>query len=286
VGTAVFTGSNTTATATLSTVVALPKDADKDLTVKVDLANIGTGYTGTQGALIAIDNNATADSTGTQGTGVSSGSTINATGSTAVAGIRLFKSSPVFALDTIGSTGVIDGVLMKFKVTANASGGVGINQLKFTIATTTITATGINLFGYTDSAYSTAITTTPGAGQIATSNANVSGTTLTITPAAVVNIPAGATYYFKLYASTVAAGAATYSITTTLSGDSAYIPLIGTYVAGGVGLMATSTFALTQANVVWSPNATTTSLANHQDWASGYGVLGLPSSGLIQTRSN
>ena len=286
VGTATFTGSNTAATSTLTSTVVLPKDADKDLTVKLNLAQIGTGFTGTQGALIAIDSNATADPTGTQGTGVGSGTTINATGSTAVAGIRMFKSFPIFAGDTFTATGVIDGDLMKFKVTANANGGVGINQLKFTIATTSITTTGINLFGYTDAAYSNPITTTAGAGQIATSNANVSGTTLTITPTAVVNIPASTTYYFKLRASTVSASATTYSVTTTLSGDSAYVPLIATYVAGGTGLMATSTWAAASANVVWSPNATTTSLSGHLDWASGYGLPGLPSSGLIQTRSN
>ena len=86
-----------------------PKDADKDLTVKVDFAQIGTGFTGVQGDLIAID--ADTNGTNTQGTGVGSGSTIDATGSTAVSGIRLFKSFSTFAAGSIGSTGVADGSL-------------------------------------------------------------------------------------------------------------------------------------------------------------------------------
>ena len=104
--------------------------------VKADFAQIGSSQPGTQGALVAIDNNATADSTGTQGTGVSSGTTINAIGSTAVSGIRLFKSFPTVALDTLSGTGMADGKLMRL-VAANANGGVGLDQFKF-IATSSV----------------------------------------------------------------------------------------------------------------------------------------------------
>ncbi|TAN36583.1 peptidoglycan-binding protein [Patescibacteria group bacterium] len=284
VGTATFTGTNTVATSTLATTVVLPKDTDKDLTVKVDLAQVGSGYTGTQGALVAIDFNS-ADTTGTQGTGSSSGTTINATGSTAASGIRLFKSFPTFALGTIGSTGVADGKLMRFAVTANANGGVGINQFKFALATTSATVTNINLFGYTDSGYSAPISGFS-SGQISSANVSPTATAFTITPSAVINVPAGTTYYFEARG-TVTASQTTYSVTTTLNGDSAYYPAITTYAAGGTGMASTSAIVVTAgANVVWSPNATTTSAAAHSDWTSGYGVPGLPSSGLIQTRSN
>ena len=47
--------------------------------------------------------------------------------------------------------------------------------------------------------------------------------------------------------------------------------------------MGTSAAVVTaSANLVWSPNATTTSVAGHVDWTNGYGVSGLPSSGLIR----
>jgi len=286
VGTATFTGTNTAATSTLSTAVVLPKDADKDLTVKVDLAQISASDTGTQGALIAIDNNATTDPTGTRGTGVNSGATKDATGSTSVSGIRMFKSFPTVALDTLGSTGVADGKLMRFKVTANANGGVGINQFKFAIATTSAAVTNVNLFGYTDSGYSAGVSGFT-SGQISTSNVSPTATAFTISPASVINIPAGSTYYFEARG-TVTASATTYSVTTTLNGDSAYPSYIGfsTYSAGGTAMMASSSPILSGNNLVWSPNATTTSASTHVDWTNGYGVVGLPSSGLIQTRSN
>lgn len=286
VGTATFTGTNTVATSTLTSTVVLPKDADKDLTVKVDLAQIGAGFTGTEGALIAIDINNN-DSTGTQGTGASSGSVVNATGTTAATGVRMFKSYPTFAKDTMQSSGVADGELMKFKVTANSNGGVGINQFKFTIATSTITGvTAVNLFAYTDAAYSSPVSGFT-SGQISTSNvAPGAAGAVTITPSAVINIPAGVTYYFKL-TGTVAGVQTGSSVTTTLLGDSTYYPSSVAYVAGGVGMATTSAVAVTQgAALVWSGNATTTSAAAHVDWTSGYGVAGLPSSGILQTRSN
>lgn len=275
VGTATFTGGSTVATSTLSTVVVLPKDADKDLTVKVDLAQVGTGYTGTQGALIQVNNNASTDTTGTQGTGVGSGLTVDATGSTTVSGVRLFKSFPVFAKESLTSSGIADGELMKFKVTANTNGGIGFNQFKFTIASSTITGvTNVNLFGYTDANYSSPISGFV-SGQISTSNvAPGTGGAVTITPSAVINVPAGATYYFKL-TGTVAGVTTGSSVTTTLLGDAAT-----TAVANSATVVAVPS------NLVWSPNATTTSAAAHADWVNGYGVSGLPSSGLIQTRSN
>ncbi len=283
VGTAVFTGANRVATSTFASPVALPKDADKTLTVKVDLASVGTSQPGTQGALVAVDLN-NADTTGTEGTGTLSGNTVNlatsgSSGSTAVAGVRVFKSLPTFALDTLASAGVGDGRLMRFKVTANAAGNIGFNQFKFTIASSTITGvTAVNLFGYVDSGYSTGISGFT-SGQISTSNvAPTSGGAVTITPATVVNVPAGSTYYFELRG-TVAGVQTGSSVSTTLLGDSSYPSL--------AALMGTSAQVVSASgNLVWSPNATTTSVAASNDWTNGYGVVGLPSSGLIQTRSN
>jgi hypothetical protein len=280
VGTAVFTGGNKNATSTFSSAVALPKDADKDLTIKVDFAQIGSGFTGVQGDLIAVD--ADTNGTNTQGSGASSGTTINAGGSTSVSGVRLFKSFPVFALGTISSTGAADGKLMRFSVTANANGGVGIGQFKFKLATSTnITVSGIDLYGYTDAGYSSPISGFS-SGQIQTALGNADGSgALTIAPtnstAGTINIPAGTTYYFELRGSATTSGTA-YSVTTTLSGDSVYPSLpLSVNMSAAAGLSASS--------LVWSPNATTTSALTHVDWTNGYGVAGLPSSGLTQTRS-
>jgi hypothetical protein len=66
----------------------------------------------------------------------------------------MFKSYPTLALDTLGSTGVADGRLMRFKITASNSGSVGVSQFNMTVSTTSATVTNLQLFGFTDSAYS------------------------------------------------------------------------------------------------------------------------------------
>ena len=109
--------------------------------------------------MIALDFNGY-DTPGPQATDANSASTIDATGSSAVSGVRLFSSVPTFAVDTLSGTGVTAGKLMRFKVTVASNllnHGAGINQFKFTMSTTSATVTAVNLFGYTDSSYSAGI---------------------------------------------------------------------------------------------------------------------------------
>ena len=281
VGTAVFTGSNTYATSTFATPVSLPKDADKTLTIKVDLASVGTSQPGTQGSLIKIDFNGS-DSTGTRGTGSGSGNTIDATGSSSVAGVRLFKSFPTLALDTLGSTGIADGRLARFKVTANAGGSIGIAQFKFAVSTTSATVTNIQLFAYNDASYSNPISGQGTSGQIGSSVATaINGTAFAIAPTSnPVQVSAGATMYFELKAS-VSGVTTGSSVVTTVLGDSAY----PTQLTSGYNV-ATSSALTTAHNFVWSGNATSTSATADVDWSNGYGLPGFSASGLIQTRSN
>jgi hypothetical protein len=288
IGSASFNGGATSATSTLTSPLVLPKDTDKDITVKIDLAQVGVAQSGTEGALISVDSNASSDTTGTQGTGVNSGSTTNASGSTAFAGVRLFKSYPVIALGSLSSNGVTDGKLMRFTVTANSNGGIGINQFKFTMSTTSATVAGVNLFGYSDSNYSQGISGFT-SGQIVASNTGnlTNNGAVTISPSSIIEVPAGQTYYFELRGTVTGSGTA-YSVNTTLLGDSQYslgfTP--GTYVAGGSALMATSTVLFNSLNsMIWSPNATTSTPAINADWTNGFGVQGLPSSGLSNNRA-
>jgi len=278
VGTATFTGSNTTATSTLTTAVTLPKDTDKTLTVKADIADIGTGQPGTAGHLVAVD------ALNAEASGSASGSTVtaSATGSGS-SGVRMLNSYPTVALDTLPSTGLADGRLMRFKVTANAAGSIGLGQFVFAISTTTASVTNIQLFAYTDSAYSSAVSGQGTSGQIgSTVSTAVNGTDFEIEVSSTpLQVPAGDTRYFELRASVtgVASGA---SVVTTLQGDAAY------------PVLAASTFMTKFATVdsdtnddfIWSPNSTTTAVLLDNDWTNGYGVAGLPSAGLIQTRSN
>lgn len=280
IGTATFLGTATFATSTLNTIVQLPKDQDATIIVKADIADIGSNQPGTEGHLIAIDY------LNSEGTGVNSGAIVRGTaGITAgsgVAGLRAFNTYPTFALDsTLPSTGVADGRLMQFKVTASSAGPVGIDQFSFKIATTTATVTTLQLFAYTDAAYSTAVSGTFGSatGQFGANNTSWAAAGTAIAIPAVTNpivIPAGVTYYFQLKGSVSAP--ANSSVVTTLVGDSAY-PSLAVFMAQAGALTSGS-------SLVWSPNATTTATVNALDWTNGYGVLGLPASGIFQTRSN
>lgn len=293
VGTATFTGANTTATSTFDTPVLVAKDTDKLLTIKADLAMIGTSESATSsGHLVAIDY------LNGEGTGVESGSTKYTTGSTAVAGVRVMKSYPVFAQDTLSSTGVADGKLLRFKVTANSKGPIGITKFELSFATTTVTLSDINVYGYTDSSYSQAISGVSSGGQLMASHRCASGTGCTSnsptlafyaqTAAAAtttIQIPAGSTYYFEVRAS-VSGSASGASVITTLKGDSAY-PSIPQ--GGELRWMASTTridMVEAQNSLVWSPNSTTTAVNTDADWTNGYSIYGLPSSGIIQNRGN
>jgi hypothetical protein len=270
VGTVVFTGNNTVASSS-SMNVTLPKDTDKQLTVKADLADIGSGQAGTDGALVQLDPNSV------EGTGQASGNTVKSGASGSVAGIRVYNTFPTVALDTLGSTGIADGRLMHFKVTANAEDKVGIGQFKFTLSTTTLSVSNIQLFAYTDSSYSNAVSNQGTSGQIGNTVAGAqNGTSFTVAPNLnPVEVPAGTTYYFELRGA-IAGNTSGASVVTTLVGDSSASPASGT-----------SPFASVSGNFIWSPNATTTAATSTgNDWTNGYGVAGLPSSGIFQSRSN
>ncbi len=282
VGEAYFVGSATTATSTFTTPVTLTKDVDKTLTVKLDLADVGTSQSVTfSGHLVAVN------FLNAEGVGQSSGTTIFPSGSTSVSGTRVMKSFPTVALDTLSGTGVNDGKLLRFKVTADAKGSIGITEFNVNLATTTLNVTNVNIYGFTDSGYSVPISGVSSNGQLeASDNAvpasgNVEVAVQTSAAAAtVIQVPAGQTRYFEVRGS-VAGATSGASATTKLLGDSTF-PSTSAGVSANPLLAAAS---LTTESFIWSPNSTTTAIRGDQDWTSGYGVLGLPSGGLTQTRS-
>lgn len=287
IGSMQFVSGSTSATSTLATSLSLPKDTDVLVTVKADLASVGTGQSGTPGTLIKVD------PLNAEATGQSSGTTIgtSASQSSHVAGVRVFKSYPTVVLDTLSSNGIADGRFMRFKVTATNSGPVGLDQFVFTIATTSATVSNVSLYAYTDSSYSSPISGQTN-GQIGNAAltlvypSNVNPALATATPTTPVQVPAGSTLYFELRGS-VSGVQSGSSVVTTLKGDSAYItsahlglsaPFL--YVSSTTGAVADS------ATFIWSGNSTSTSATTDQDWSNGYGLPGFSSSGLIQTRSN
>jgi hypothetical protein len=270
VGTATFTSGSTIATSTLSTPVNLPKDTYVTLTIKANVANVGVGQSGGSGDLLTVN------FSGAKATGNNSGLTIYATGSTSVAGVRLERTYPTVALVSLGSTGAADGKLIRFSVTANAAGSVGVEQFAFSIASSTgVTVNNILLYAYTDSGFSTPVSSAA-SGQLnstaTTASASTKITTDNVT-GGVLQIPAGQTYYFELRAS-VAGVQTGSSITTTLLGDSS-----SAYIRGTAAALNSAR------NFVWTPNSTTTTPTTGVDFTSGYGIPGLPAAGLSQTRN-
>jgi len=291
VGEGFFSGSATAAVVNLTTPIALTKNVDKIVTFKADYSAIGTGEPVTfSGHLVAVDvNPATSEATGVQ-----SGSTITPTGSTASNGTRVFKSFPTIALDSTvnGTTGLADGKLMRFKVTADANGPVGITQFGLNFATSTASLTNVTIYGFEDSSYSTAISGITASGDLqATDDATVPqsgnvtvGVTTSGGTATAIQVPAGTTRYFEVRAS-VSGSATGASVTTKLLGQSAFVT--GAVSAAGTNPLVQATnsgFGAT--DFIWSPNSTSTAVRADQDWTNGFGVTGLPAGGLITTRSH
>jgi hypothetical protein len=295
VGSAFFTGTNTTATSTLDIPVILPQNQDKTLIVKADLTTIGSGSAdiGVQGHLLSVDANAS-----TKGVGSSSG-TIWATGSTAFSGLRIFKSYPTFAGITLPSGSLVSGTvadLYRFSVTANSAGPIGIYKFTVNIATSstptgtsTTTVTNLKIMAYTDSGFSSAVNGFSPAGQLNDTIAGLvsSGNTDVLLTASTqgtdkdyLQIPAGATYYFRVLGTITMSGSPTGAqVVTNIQGDSVF-PITNVYVTnGGTGFMASTTGIDTddEDDFIWSPNATTTSVTTVTDWTNGYYVTGLPS---------
>ena len=284
-GRAEFTGSGTSATSTLTSPLLLTKGDAIVVRIKADLGLIGNDKTGTQGRLVKID------VTNAEGTGISSGTTLQIGGVTAgVNGVRMFKSFPTVAKDdTLGTSGVADGKLMRFKITAASTGSIGIHTLQFTIATATASVTNVELYAFDNASYSSAVSTSLGSGLFDATNGASNGSLLASNPTidfvsdtTALQIPAGQTRWFELRA-TVSGVTTGASVTTTLNGDAAYIDAshLGAYfVSTTTGVEADS-----NDDFIWSGNATTTAVFNANDWSNGYGVPGLPAGGFSNTRN-
>ncbi|MFH1890622.1 MAG: hypothetical protein ABIJ91_03605, partial [Candidatus Kuenenbacteria bacterium] len=300
VGTAIFTTGDY-ATSTLTSTVTIPKDGDKLITVKGNMANIGTSQPGTQGHLVVVNYDG-ADSTGTQGVGVSSGATRNQSSSsdTDSSGVRLFRSFPTVTKLSVPTTTLSNGTmsLLRFKVTADSAGDVGLYKFSFKVSTTTCTADSLNVYAYTDSGFSVPVSGIGAGGIMMNTDLDLetlwasSATQLEVFPqttaaaSTTIQVPAGATRYFDVIA-TMSGVATGDSISTQLEGDAAY-PLFNAMWSAVDSFMLTAmdvdsaTTTPTQSNddFIWSPNATTTSLVTNVDWTNGYGVSGLPSTNM------
>jgi len=306
VGTATFTGTGTTATSSLTTPITLVKDSDTLLTIKADIAGISISAAGGIGDIVKID------PLNAQGSGVSSGKTVNSSATAGVAGIAMFKSYPTFASTAVSCTNSTscngaNQVLKKFSITANAAGSIGLYQIATSIATSSASVRNMKLMAYTDSNYSmpanvvgTGSGTNGQFGNTAALDSAYSTASvwyvsfIQTTP---LQVSAGTTLYFSVLGDVTPTGTVTnWTINTTVLGDTAsstmwsMVPGYNTNIATvlttrtqSIAGVSTSTPAASTglfSNFLWSDNATTTSIGATIDWANGYAVPGLPSNGL------
>lgn len=259
-GTAIFVGTQTTATLALQQPGFVRKDGSLTLFVKADMAGIGSSQPGTVGNLVRVEVG------GYEATGVSSGAIVRGTADTTTAGVRLFKSYPTIARDALPQTGLADGRLARIKITASPSGPVGIAKLSFSVAAAGVSVQNLALYGYTDAAYSMSVSGQGTGGLLAAAS---STGTVVFNLARPLEIPAGTTYYLELRGS--ALGVTTQSsVAVGFLSDAAY---------GGVSPVS----ALGAYKFVWSGNSRTVSAFTDADWSSGYGIPGA-AGGVSQTR--
>ncbi|OGC87258.1 hypothetical protein A3B33_02800 [Candidatus Adlerbacteria bacterium RIFCSPLOWO2_01_FULL_54_16] len=302
VGEAIFTSryaTSTIGTCTGCGTVTIPANGYKVITVKGDLAGIGTGQaTTTNGLLLEVEYDGN-DTTGTRSIGQASGTTINQGSATDTdgAGIRIFRDVPTVAQYSSGAcsslgtliTGTAQAVHC-FSVTASNTGNPnGIGLYKFTVnvatsANSAVTGTtsveNLDIYAYTDSAMSQAVSGyTDGLVFDGTDGQIIAGDNSAVL-SSVLQVPAGSTYYFKVVldvALTAGTGTFSGSLTTKLVGDAAYPHLGGPLTAKAATVDGNGGG---NDDFIWSPNATTTSTAHNLDWTNGYGISGLPSAGL------
>ena len=259
VGSAVFTGNSRFATSTFlgANGITIPRDADKTLTLKADFAQIGPTGSATPGDDIQFG---VTGAVNTQGVGMNSGTQVNGFGTTAFASISLQKSTPVVNLETLPTTNVEDGRLMRFRVDAHLAGNISLGQFVFQVARSNVSVQNLKLFAFTDANYTQPVVASgvsngllfSSAGALASSPINVKATI------PVVQIPAGSARFFELRATVVPTGVG--SVSTSLVPDD-----------GGSTLQ---TFAVRSAtgSFVWSPNSIGSSQLTDADWATGFGV--------------
>lgn len=294
VGNVTFTGTTASATSTLlnsGAGVAVPKDGDKILTLKANLATIGNSGSDSAG----IGDVLKVDPLNAEGTGASSGTTIKSGATAGVAGVQLFKGYPTVALGTACTGNACNGTgvtLKRFSVTASAGGnGIGLNQIAVSLATSSASVRNLKLNAYTGGYDTGPANTGRSGGQFGgtaslAAAVDIAAPTVSFTNGNSLTVGAGSTMYFSLVGDVTPGSSATnWSITSLVLGDAATSSSPAGYNATttpgrltvNVGGVATTT---TGSNFLWSDNATTTATTTDVDWFNGYYVPGLPSNGI------
>ena len=276
VGEAVFSP-GTTARVVLSAPVTIPDDGDKILTIRADLAKIGTGSPGRPGEHLAIDYDGE-DELGTYGIGVQSGERINTSTvyDTVSAGVLVYRSVPTLQKLAMPSSTLVNSnalSLYRFSVTSSTMGPVGLAKFTFKVVPMgSVTASSFVVYGYHDSGFSTPAYGNDGRLNSVVARPDPSGfVDIFFDPNGrngmpeAITVADGQTRYFELRS----------EIANAQTGDTLSVRLDGDAASGGVTTFKNADGAVDN-DFIWSGYSTTTSSLSHVDWANGYLVPGLP----------
>ncbi|MDP6585487.1 MAG: hypothetical protein QF535_12590, partial [Anaerolineales bacterium] len=172
----------------------------------------------------------------------------------------------------------------------DAADRIAVSQFTITMATTGAYVSGVNVYGFTDSGYTSPVSGlsadggflvtdkigSAGDGPWATSATQLEfAAEDTSSASTTIEIPAGQTRYFEVRG-TVSSASTGDSVSTQLEGDADYLKVANQMI--GLG----STTDETHNDFFWSPISTTTgsSAYGDLDWTNGFNVGGLPSSNM------
>lgn len=207
---------------------------------------------------------------GTYQLAIVAGSTTIAT-STLTVGLRTWPS--IESDDSLSSSDVADGHLMRFSIRAHGQTGVGISRLSFEVIPSNADVQDIYLYGYTDPDFTQPIvasSTDPL--MIDPSEITATSSMVTIVPDAPIEIPGNHTYYFDLVG-TVSPLDTTYNVVTRMLSDT------NAHFDVESNLETANHF-------IWSPNTYGTAAFETHDWTNGALVTGIPKDGLVSVRTN
>lgn len=254
----------------------ITKDISRDMTIRIDLASIGSSQSGTAGQFVAVDFDG--DGTGTPidkntAVGRSSGNVIHTSTQTDIRsnGVRYFRSLPIVERVSIPTITLTSGnnILYRFRVIAQ-NGDAALRKVVFQTAITgNVTLSNFVLWDTTDAmrvnaAFSTAATN-PLIIKIVADTTDY--------PNPWVTIPVSKSHTFELRADVVACGDGVVS--TKLLGDAQY-PVLSTPMGTAAEVEASS-------NIAWSDFSAdiyTTHSLTTKDWANGFKLPGMLSTGL------
>lgn len=174
---------------------------------------------------------------------LSSGSVFLAEGSLTIG----FVSTPVISSD-FSVPPDPSGRLLRFTVRA-AGGPISVGRVTFSFATSSADISGLTLSAYTDPSYTNPVSSTSAPMNVPIDPLD---NTVAIQPTNALTIPVEKTYFFELDG-TITASDSTYSIITTLLGDTEDVP-------------PSPLSELGASNFVWSPDTYDVASATLPDW--------------------